>query len=280
MLVLCACSHGLGDRPCSGDSDCPSPQTCIAGRCASAGFCVGSPACNDDSACGSGQHCANGCCQPGESGSCSRDADCSSLRKTPVCDAGKGLCVACLTSRDCGRGAACQNETCVALPGCAGNADCAPPTPVCDTQQRACVECLDSSDCHDLARPNCDASHQCVATQECQTDIDCAKPTPRCLLPAGRCVTCLSSADCVAPLVCDPAQNVCLQPSATSCTSDADCASNSAAPHCKPGASGKPGVCVACLDDTQCQPGYGCSNNVCVQKTCGADGDCEAPTPR
>jgi hypothetical protein len=281
-LALClACGHSLGERPCADDSDCPSPQKCVAGRCASSGFCVGSAACHDDAACAAGQHCANGCCAPGEAGSCARDADCSSHPKTPVCDTGKGACVACLSSRDCGPGKLCQDQACVALPGCASNRDCTPPTPVCDLQQRACVQCLDSGDCSDPAAPDCDSSHHCVVTQQCQSDVDCAKPTNHCLLPGGRCVACLANADCTAPLVCDPAQNVCLQPRATSCTNEADCASNPVAPHCKPGAAGKPGTCVACLDDGQCQAGEVCSAiNTCVARQCIGDSDCVAPSPR
>src|SRR5437773_2081317 len=131
-------------------------------------------------------------------------------------------------------------------------------------QQHACVQCLDSGDCLDLSAPNCNAAHQCVAS--CTADGDCAKPTPRCLVSEGSCVTCLTSEDCTAPLQCDPVQYICLSPSATTCTKEQDCATNSAAPHCKPGTGGKPGTCVACLDDSQCPAGEICNlqNNTCV----------------
>ncbi|HUJ26374.1 MAG TPA: hypothetical protein VLW85_10165 [Myxococcales bacterium] len=276
-----ACGAGLGERPCSADRDCPSPQTCVAGRCASAGFCIGSPACNSDAACGAGQHCANGCCQPGESGTCARDADCSSHPSTPVCDTSRGACVACLTARDCGRGFVCDSQTCVALTGCSKDADCPRATPRCDTQLSSCVECLTSRDCLDPTKPSCSADHTCIAVQACTGDAQCAKPLPRCLVSAGHCVACLTSDDCVAPLQCDPSQNVCLSPSATNCTTEADCASNAVDPHCLPGQNGRPGVCVQCLNDGQCQAGQVCdASNSCVAKTCGSDGDCAAPTPR
>jgi Cys-rich repeat protein len=242
---------------------------------------VGSPSCTDDSVCGAGSHCANFCCTPGKSGSCAKDADCSALPQTPVCDTGSGSCVACLNPRDCGAGKICQNKTCVALPGCSASTDCTPPTPVCDVSHHACVECLDSTDCHNLNAPNCDATHHCTATQQCRADTDCAKPTPKCQLPGGHCVACLANTDCVDPLVCDPVQNICVQPAATGCASDKDCASNLSAPHCLPGSGGKPGVCVACVDSTQCSPGQMCSaTNTCVVKQCGADTDCAAATPR
>ena len=93
-------------------------------------------------------------------------------------------------------------------------------------------------------------------------------------------MACLQNSDCPAGQVCDPVQNVCLQVSATTCTTEKDCASNTAAPHCKPGSNGKPGVCVACVNDTQCAAGEVCSSNTCVVKQCLADADCAAPTPR
>ena len=280
ILALClACSKGAGEQPCAQTSDCPSPETCAAGRCAGSGLCVGSAACNGDAACASGQHCANGCCAPGEAGSCARDADCSTHPATPVCDVAHGTCIACLVARDCGPGKLCKDGTCLALPGCAANRDCAPPAPVCDLQHHACVQCLDSTECTDLAALNCDATHHCVAS--CASDASCAKPTPRCQPSTGSCVACLTSADCVSPQVCDPAQNVCLSPSATTCTREQDCASNSAAPHCKPGSGAKPGTCVACIDDTQCAPGEVCTpQNSCIPKQCLGDSDCTAPTPR
>ena len=277
--LLFACSTGLGERPCSADRDCPSSQSCVAGRCASAGFCVGSAACNSDAACGSGQHCANGCCQPGESGSCSRDADCSANAATPVCNTVAGACVACLTSRDCGRGFLCQDEKCVALQSCAKDLDCPLATPKCDTQLSTCVECVTSNDCLNLSKPSCDASHHCVPLTACTGDAQCAKPTPRCLVSAGHCVACLSSDDCIAPLECQ--NDVCLSPAATNCTTQADCASNTADPYCLPGQNGKPGVCVQCLADGNCQAGQKCdASNSCVAVTCTGDGDCQAPTPR
>ena len=280
IVALCfACAKGAGDQPCAQTSDCPSPEQCVAGRCAGSGLCVGSPSCNDDRTCGAGQHCKNGCCAPGEAGSCARDADCSSHPETPVCDLARSACVACVVARDCGPGKLCQNDACVALPGCASNRDCVPPSPVCDLQHHACVQCLDQADCTNLSALNCDATHHCVAS--CASDASCAKPTPRCQVSSGSCVACLTSADCVTPQVCDPVQNVCLFPSATTCNKDQDCASNGAAPHCKPGSNGSPGTCVACLIDTQCAAGEICTaQNTCIQKQCLGDSDCAAPTPR
>src|ERR1041384_5713435 len=281
LALLFACGHGLGDRPCSADRDCPSSQTCVAGRCASTGFCVGSATCNSDAACGSGQHCANGCCQPGESGSCNRDADCSSTPATPVCDTSKNACVECLLARDCGRGFTCTAEKCVALQGCSRNLDCPAATPVCDTQISTCVECVTSDDCTNLSKPVCGVAHTCVPLSTCSSDLQCSKPTPRCLVADNRCVACLDNSDCVAPLQCDKSQNLCLSPSATNCTDNAGCASNSSAPYCLPGQNGKPGVCVECLEDGNCQAGEKCDTNshTCGVVTCTGPGDCQAPTP-
>src|SRR5205085_4858805 len=132
LAAALACSGSHGARTCAADKDCPAPETCAGGRCVDTGFCVGSASCSDDSTCAAGSHCDNGCCAPGTSGSCRRDADCSAHPSTPVCDTGAGSCVGCLVARDCGAGKICENETCKALPGCSASADCLPPTPVCD----------------------------------------------------------------------------------------------------------------------------------------------------
>ena len=281
-LALAACG-GRRDPVCSVDADCPAPLSCQAGQCVSSGFCVGSPSCAQDSQCTGGLHCANGCCVPGASGSCARDADCSAHPAAPVCDLAHGACVACLSASDCGAGKLCQGNACVALQGCGQSADCTDPAaPVCDVAHRACVQCLRQADCPSPALPVCDGTHRCVAGTQCTADPQCSKPTPRCQLSSGHCVSCLTSADCPQPLVCDPKQSVCLQPAATGCTVDKDCASNPAAPHCKPGGSGAPGACVACTADAQCPSGQVCdpATNACAVKQCGVDTDCTSPTPR
>ena len=280
VLALAACG-GSRNQICGSSADCPAPLTCQAGQCVSSGFCVGSSSCAQDSQCGSGLHCANGCCVPGTSGSCARDADCSAHPTTPVCDTAHETCVACLSASDCGAGKLCQNQACVALKGCGQNSDCTDATaPVCDVAHRACVQCLKQGDCTSPALPVCDGTHQCVAGSQCTADPQCSKPTPRCQVSSGHCVACLTNVDCPQPLVCDPKQLVCLQPAATGCTVDKDCASNPAAPHCKPAASG--GSCVACTADGQCPAGQICdvATNACAVKQCGVDTDCASPTPR
>lgn len=280
LLALAACG-GSRNQICSVNADCPAPLSCEAGRCVSSGFCVGSSSCAQDSQCGAGLHCANGCCVPGTAGSCARDADCSAHPATPFCDVARETCVACLTASDCGAGKLCQSEACVALKGCGQNADCTDPAaPVCDVAQRACVQCLRQGDCTSPSTPVCDGTHHCVSGAQCTADPQCAKPTPRCQLTSGHCVACLTNVDCPQPLVCDPKQFICLQPAATGCTVDKDCASNPAAPHCKPAASG--GTCVACTADAQCPAGQICdpASNACAVKQCGVDTDCASPTPR
>ena len=276
LCLALACSPSGRGAECASTRDCPSPLTCsAAGRCVSSGFCVGSASCDADAQCQSGLHCANGCCTPGTAGSCAKDADCSAHPSTPVCDLAQGACVACVTAADCGPGNLCQANACVAQQGCSSSGECRDPTPVCDVALHACVACLSAADCADPLRPNCDASHHCVASAACRDDGDCAKPAPKCQPGSGRCVACLSTADCPAPLVCDPKQLVCLKPQATTCTVDADCASNPAAPRCGPG-----GACVACTADAQCPAGEACLGNACAVRQCGADTDCAAPTAR
>lgn len=280
-----SCGPGNRGAACATSSDCPAPQTCVTGHCVASGFCIGSPSCNDDSMCAAGQHCANGCCQPGAPGTCGKDADCSSHPTTPICDVApaSGICVGCLFPSDCGPGQLCQDKACVALPGCSSNVDCRDSAaPVCDVAQRACVQCLGAADCRDAAKPNCDGTHHCVGSAQCRADADCAKPTPRCQLSSGRCVSCLDGTDCPTGKICDPKQLICISPAATTCSVDADCASNPAAPHCKLGTETAPGTCVACVTDPQCPAGEICqaSSNTCVLKQCGVDADCASPTPR
>ena len=278
VAALAAALLGCGSgtfHPCGSDRDCPAPQTCAGGLCVASGCGVGAPTCADDTACQQGQHCAAGCCVFGPSGSCSRDADCSSRPETPVCDVAGGLCVACLAARDCGPGRSCNSHVCTGTAGCYVSADCKDPQkPVCNPQSRACVQCLQASDCPDPQKPDCDVNRTCVGAARCSSDKDCTDgANPHCAKD-GQCVPCLTSDQCTGGLVCS-AQHQCVPPSATTCVSDAECVSNPALPHCLPGTATTPGRCVACVSDDQCPAGDFCDlDNSCKIKQCNADADC------
>ena len=275
-LALISCGSGAF-HPCGSDRDCPVPQVCAGGLCVQSACGVGAPNCTGDSACGSGQHCAAGCCVAGPAGSCTRDADCSSQATRPVCDTAHKLCVGCLSARDCGPGRQCQASSCVGTAGCYSSSDCKDARlPICNVVNRTCVECLSPADCVDPQKPNCDATHACVGAKACTSDTVCTDPTlPRCLTSTGQCVGCLGNGDCTGGLVCSSAHQ-CVPPSATTCVSDQECASNPNGSHCKPGTATTPGACVACLTDDQCPPGNFCeqTGNTCKIKQCGADTDC------
>jgi Cys-rich repeat protein len=275
-LPLSACGSGAF-HPCSSDRDCLSPQVCAGGVCAQPACGAGAPTCSSDSGCAKGQHCASGCCAAGASGTCTRDADCASNAAAPVCDTARSICVACLTSRDCGAGRTCAAGVCTGAAGCYSSSDCKDAAlPLCDVVSRTCVQCLDSSDCTDASRPTCDAAHTCVGSAGCTSDAACTSAgLPRCLVASGRCVACLSGKDCSGGYACSAA-NQCVPPAATTCVSDVDCASNPGGSHCKPATATSPGACVACLSDDQCPGGDYCEqgSDTCQIKQCSADADC------
>ncbi|MBS2021344.1 MAG: hypothetical protein JST92_02970 [Deltaproteobacteria bacterium] len=283
-LFTTACGRG-SLTACTRDRDCPSPQTCQASVCVNSGCGVGASTCIDDSACGSGQRCASGCCVAGTPGTCARDSDCQGRTGTPVCDTSTSSCVPCLVASDCGPGRVCTNKTCVGQAGCYSSADCKDTSkPLCDVASRSCVQCLSAADCSDHLTPNCDATHTCVGDLACQSDNDCKAPTGRCNTSNGACVACLTNRDCTngVETVCN-GDNICVRPAASTCTVDADCASNPDQPHCLPGnGTTVPGTCVACTSPDQCQPGQDCAHdNTCQKIVCASDDDCVNPaTPK
>jgi hypothetical protein len=82
---------------------------------------------------------------------------------TPVCDPTTLKCVACLTSKECGPGFLCFDNTC--KPGCsASHPECAPDGGRCDLEAGVCkAGCIVDADCTDPSKPMCDtATGQCT----------------------------------------------------------------------------------------------------------------------
>ncbi len=273
--ALLGCGGGRS-ADCSANKDCPSTQECVAGHCVSPGCGFGSQSCGVDTDCGLSQRCASGCCVTGQAAACKADLDCSARPSTPFCNTASGACVQCLQVHDCGQARLCQRGVCVSQPSCSQNADCKDPSlPVCDGTLRVCVQCLSGGDCTNPATPVCNTQHQCTAPPRCQAKTDCAAPTPVCDTKSGNCVVCLADTDCKPGLICSP-QRACVPKTSNSCTGDTDC--NGALPHCKVGTGGAAGMCVACVDSTQCPAGNLCAaDNTCQAKGCGANTDCTNP---
>jgi hypothetical protein len=205
---------------------------------------------------------------------CATNSDCLDPEK-PNCDAATGKCVACAAADDCKNspnGSLCEETKCT----CKADADCKGDYPwgnKCITTSKRCG-CDADGDC--AANPNgpkCQATfHKCT----CETDAECSKaPYTRCARPyAGSSYkhcqkACASSADCASRTglkICDAAKGICV-----ACMQDTDCTS-SYSPYCSPPL----GKCVACKEDSHCttrdKPFCDASQGKCIE--CNANADC------
>ncbi len=260
---------------CQKDSDCkafnPSPpyayrstQICLANKCQNG--------CRRDSDCSLGYICKKNICEKGcrsnrdcpQSSVCKNNQcvkvcrsryDCYRQRDRRVCDTKSGVCVQCLSSRECqiyyGR-------------------DFASRKPVCNLKEKRCG-CWKSSDCRttfpNSVQPTCDLKkNECV---ECTKDVHCRRGL---ICSKNKCIAgCRSDRDCPRGKYCNLKNNQCVE-----CTSDK---------HCKGGVCNSLNRCVECLRDRDCKAGYICDtvNNTCYQKgkkqicqTCKSSKDCSA----
>jgi hypothetical protein len=149
---------------------------------------------NDDSNsecgdCSSGSICVDGqACQPVV---CATSLDCP---VDSVCHPVLGICVACVTSSDCGPGTTCGPDSeCHVFGGsCVSDKDCQAVDMLCDFEQGICVECLNSAAC-----PN---DHYCLE-RYCVPDI-CSPGDSHC---QGQVVmTCSESGSSWNELLCAP----------------------------------------------------------------------------
>ncbi len=136
----------------------------------------------------------------------------------------------------------------------------------------------------------CATSAECPTGQLCSAQVDPNWPggTGWCYEPQ-----CASDAGCEAPLVCDPAQKLCLH---RGCTTDGDCPTGQAcgAPGGGAGGTGGTGgtggaggsggherVCVipGCFSDADCTAAEQCDPTwlSCVPRSCAEQADCPAP---
>lgn len=190
----------------------------------------------------------------GNASACSSSRDCAP--PTPYCLPSTGVCVECVTQRNCGGSvqAYCDttSNTCVE---CLLDENCTKLAPYCSTSLGLCVECLSSANCGDPGL-TCDRlNYRCVET--CQHNEDCAgtPQTPYCDPGRSLCVSCLGDVDCPTNLPhCEPDTNTCV-----GCVADGDCPAN--ARRCDPHAH----ACVACLTNRDCQTGATCRTGACVE---------------
>jgi hypothetical protein len=140
-----AASEGGGAPACHSDNDCPSPdtprcdlarQTCVE--------CVGDSADCDGRASSVCNRLTEQCAFP-----CTTNRDCPS---DDVCDSRQGVCVECLTDRDC------------ADPG----------EPLCLQEQEKCVECKTDRDCTGGTQCWLTACVACVTSADCPDGEGCS----------------------------------------------------------------------------------------------------------
>ncbi len=208
--------------------------------------------------CADNQACVDSQCRD----ACANDDDCAG---DDVCDVGGSVCVQCLVDDDCAAGTLCTEQRCTL--GCRDDRDC-PDTQVCGPHDLCVDGCADDGGC-----PNgsfCNTSHVCALG--CNADDDrCAGP--QVCGPDDRCAL-----DCSGnPDVCGPQQEcsggICVASDDPECTIDDDC--GFFAPRCNAS-----GVCVACLEQADCDFGGGFLTCLAADQqchpTCGGGGGCFA----
>jgi hypothetical protein len=235
----CPCNQGYGD--CAEDADCAAGLVCAQdagdnwGCPASTNICV-VPS-SDGGGCNGGAHCDSGFCRPecpcleGE-GDCLNDSQCATGLKCEAnvgssygCDAWVNICVPglkncdpdyCSTSNLCtpGYGHCDSNAECESGLTCLQNvgADYGcddPSVDICDLDPNATYGgCQGGSQCD---AGFCDSACPCYEGQgECDTDADCAYILV-CDVDSDNNAGCGSSAD------------ICMFPSASPCTTNAEC---------------------------------------------------------
>ena len=186
--------------------------------------------------------------------------------------------IACTRSASCPRGAACVKALCQA-PQCLTSADCPSAARHAQCFEGACREDL----CRDKAQ--CGPEQVCLGVpptcktppELCLSDAECPGQT-RCQMTTQRCVAlCQDDAQCDATQHCDegfcrsrcgPEQacepgELCIN---ARCRLRPDCSQQAPCPSATPLRRPEDCVCVACLNDADCEPGRdeACLNNQCI----------------
>ncbi len=189
------CQNGTCDDPCTMDEQCgdATTNTCET----STGLCR--QRCFDDSTCGFGFICESLVCLPAD---CSVDSECGNMQECLGKDMGQGRCTdvtSCMMDSECPDNFTCNNMTCVELPACRGDRDCAPgdycedrhcqPTSACMSGMcPAGQDCLDDRCVPGLCRGPTDCPNMgevCIAG-ECLAAASPSTVTQiRILTPAG-----------------------------------------------------------------------------------------------
>lgn len=187
---------------------------------------------------------------------CVESSDCSDAAGGRLCDTRVNRCVACIHDTDCGVGQVCDSATgsCVE---CVDSGDCRGATPVCDVLAHECVSCLDDDDCP----RRCDVGRRvCVG---CLGDDDCDSAAPICDRTTLACRTCRdATGDCGIGEMCMAGRCV-----PRGCTFGSDCPAFSCAGPASCIPSGGGACTYAGLDNTRCNDGIPCTQDICDPST-------------
>ncbi len=247
--------------------------------------------CFDDTECPDGTYCELG---DSFEGSCVEGCQEGACDGGRVCDIDSRECIfpPCAVDSDCPEGAYCDEETSVCESGCRVDEACPDAFDeegraiLCDPLTRECVShspCCASAD----GEESCIAAtaDQCTALdgqlmqsallcddnpcgQTCELDVDCRDldqggATFYCDPVDSRCREGCREGECDGDLVCDSVSRLCTN---LSCVSSEDCTEEQ---YCDPVDL----VCITgCGDDSDCESGFTCSDNSCVER-CDPDAD-------
>ncbi|MBW2990786.1 hypothetical protein KY348_03710 [Candidatus Woesearchaeota archaeon] len=242
---------------CLNAGHCDDGNVCTTDSCSS-GVCVNSPVSAGVSCSGCGGaicECHGGFCV---NAGCTSDSDCSDGF---VCNVGSGLCVECLVVGDCDDGEECTSDSCVSNfcshAKLGDGSSCAGDSGSCCSG--VCVTSIENDGFSD----DCRGGPLCVAgvlryyydnngelcgdfqCRECLNGFCNVDDNSRCGYGSGDvCVagTCSSSG----------------------CSSDSECSATPSTPYCDTGS----GLCVECLQASQCDDGNECTSGVCVSGSC------------
>ncbi len=295
MAAMCMAGCDKGDTigGCMTSSDCPHPALYKCDTERNACLEINPPHCSDqkmnsdetDVDCG-------GSCDPcAEGESCDVNADCM----THKCNDGECVIVSCEDADDCkGTGHSCDDGVCNTCSdkiqnGNESDVDCGGKNTGCEKCDND-KKCSTNSDCksgtcgegNTCEAVACTSSKDCKETETCEdskciscsdgimngneTAIDCGgELCQKCGLGKG----CATNDDCDGELVCEG--EVCTEKGVTPvdlCANnqkdanetDVDCGGSSGCTACEAG--------KACNENSDCQPGLACINNVCGVDTC------------
>jgi len=262
-------------KTCSSNGDCVKGKICVNTECIEG--CISNSDCKDNKMCNI------------ETNKCETKQDCridNNCKLGYECDQISGECITkstCTIQDDCAEGYKCENSKCIAKLTCQTDEECSdgeicrsngycdidsgcdsnqycidknPDKPACNMNSGICYECIKNENCTDNTKPYCNTlRHICQSTESddiCMTDSDCGINK--------RCDIEVSPHECVDML--------------ETCTSDSDCQNSK---HCDT----TNGVCVMCLNDSQCtEAGSTCNLNTktcegpCLGIFCSNHGDC------